>query len=280
MKKVALGALLVLIIGIIGLFTVSGGAFSFGNNVEINERETIPSKNIKEMKVNVDVGEIRIRESKNDDITIHFHGNVPKKVKEQLTFNVEEQSTSVEVVVSQSNKFFMQIPFINSDISSERTLDVSLPKNLLDKFEVKADVGDIHIDQINSSGLTAHSDVGDIYVNQFKGIGTFVSSVGDIELEKISGKINAKTDTGEIDINLEEMKDDIELSSDVGDITITFVKEPENIVFDLSSDVGDVSINGFKGFENRTTGSIITQLGSGGPLLEVKTDIGEITVGK
>lgn len=280
MKKVALGALLVFIIGIIGLFTVSGGAFSFGNNVEINEREIIPSKNIKEMKVNVDVGEIQIKESKNDDITIHFHGNVPKKVKEQLTFKVEEHSTSVEVVVSQSNKFFMQIPFINSDISSERTLDVSLPKNLLDKLEVKADVGDIHIDHINSPGLTAHSDVGDIYVNQFKGVGTFVSNVGDIELEKISGKINSQTDTGEIDISLEEMTDDIELSSDVGDITVKFVNEPENIVFDLSSDIGDVSINGFKGFENRTTGSIITQLGSGGPLLEVKTDLGEITVGE
>jgi DUF4097 and DUF4098 domain-containing protein YvlB len=278
MKKVAIGALIALIIGMIGLFTVSDHVFSYGNNVEINERETISAKDIKEVKIDVEVGEVQLKESQDDNIEIHFHGNVPKKVKEQITFKVEEDGSSVEVVVNQAAKSFIQIPFINSDLKSERILDVSIPKGLLDKLEVQANVGDIQIDRIDTSVLTAHSDVGDIQVNQFKGEGNFVSNVGDVELENINGKIHAQSDTGEIDISLEEMSDDIELTSDVGDINVQFKNEPENVRLDLRSDVGDVTINGFESIKDASTGSIITQIGSGGPALVAKTDIGDIEI--
>jgi Putative adhesin len=278
MKKVALGALIVFIIGVFGLFSVKDSVFSSNKNVEINEYKTISSKNIKEMKIHVDVGEVFLKESKTDDIDIHFYGNVPKQIKDQLTFNVEEHSSSVDVSVSQSNTSFIQIPFINSDINSERILEVSLPKNLLDKLDVKTDVGDLEIDGIDTRHLTAHSDVGEIYVNHFNGVGNIVSNVGDINLENISGQMNAQTDAGEIDINLDQMTDDIELASDVGNINVSFAKEPETISFDLSSEVGEVTITGFEGLGNTSSGSIMTQIGSGGPLLEAKTDLGEITI--
>jgi Putative adhesin len=280
MKKVALGALIVLVIGIVGLFTVSGSIFSIGKNVEINERETISPEDIKEMKVSVDVGEVRIKESESDEIDIHFHGSVPKQIKDQLKFKVEEHSSSVEVIVSQSKKFFVQIPFITSDIYSERILDISLPKSLLDKLEVKADVGDLDIEGIDTTQLTAHSDVGDISINKVRGALNVVSNVGDIKLEKVNGKTNAHTDSGEVDISFDEMTDDLNLSSDVGDINVTFAKIPENIAFDLRSDVGEVSITGIEGFENTSSGSVMTQIGNEGPLLEAKTDVGDITIEK
>lgn len=279
MKKVALTAFITLIIGIIGFFTVSGNVFSVGRNASIDERETVTSRNIDSMIIKVDVGEVNIKESKNDEIDVHLHGSIAKKLKDQMEFSVEENGSTVEVNVSQSeNTFFLQFPFINADFNSKRVLDVSIPKELLNKLDVKTDVGEIAINGIDVEELKAHSDVGEIYVNGFTGIGDFQSNVGEVELENISGKFKAHTDTGEIDIKVEEMTDDIELSSDVGDVTVTFAKEPSNIGFDLSSDIGEVSIEGFKGYDNHSSGSIVTQIGNGGPMLKVSTDIGEILV--
>ncbi|MBM7605198.1 hypothetical protein JOC75_003221 [Metabacillus crassostreae] len=279
MKKVAFTAFITLIIGIIGFFTVSGNVFSVGRNASIDERETVTSRNIDSMIIKVDVGEVNIKESKNDEIDVHLHGSIAKKLKDQMEFSVEENGSTVEVKVSQrENTFFLQFPFINADFNSKRVLDVSVPKELLNKLDVKTDVGEIAINGIDVDELKAHSDVGEIYVNGFTGLGDFQSNVGEVELENISGKIKAHTDTGEIDIKVEEMTDDIELSSDVGEVTVRFAKEPSNIGFDLSSDIGEVSINGFKGYDNNSSGSIITQIGNGGPMLKVSTDIGEILV--
>ncbi|WP_226668983.1 DUF4097 family beta strand repeat-containing protein [Metabacillus litoralis] len=279
MKKVALTALITLIIGIIGFFTVSGNVFSVGKNTSLNERETFASSKIDSMIIKVDVGEVNIKEGKNDEIDVHLHGSIAKKLKDQMEFSVEEKGSTVEVNVSQrKNTFFLQIPFINADFNSKRVLDVSVPKELLNKLDVKTDVGEIAIDGIDVDELKAHSDVGEIYVNGFTGIGDFQSNVGEVELENISGKIKAQTDTGEIDLKVAEMTDDIELSSDVGEVTVSFANEPSNIGFDLSSDIGEVSINGFKGYDNKSSGSIVTQIGNGGPMLKVSTDIGEILV--
>lgn len=279
MKKVALTAFVALIIGIIGFFTVSGNVFSVGRNASIDERETFTSRNIDSMIIKVDVGEVNIKESKNDEIDVHLHGSIAKKLKDQIGFSVEENGSTVEVNVSQrENTFFLQIPFINADFNSNRVLDVSVPKELLNKLDVKTDVGEIAINGIDVEELKAHSDVGEIYVNGFTGIGDFQSNVGEVELENISGKIKAQTDTGEIDLKVAEMTDDIELSSDVGEVTVSFAKEPNNIGFDLSSDIGEVSIKGFKGYDNNSSGSIVTQIGNGGPMLKVSTDIGEILV--
>ena len=278
MKKVALGALIALVIGVVGLFTVGGNAFSMGKNANINEQETVSAKGIKTMKINVDVGEVRIREGKGDQIDIKLQGSVAEKLKDQIKFKVVKSETKVEVVVRESNKFFIQIPFVNSGIQSERILDVSIPKSLLDKLEVNTNVGEIDIEGVEPTELYANSDVGEIYVNQYSGNGNYVTDVGNIELENISGKTNAETDTGDIDIALIDMKDDLELRSDIGELKVTFAEEPGNIEFDLNSELGDVSISGFKGYKDSDSRSIITQIGTNGPTLKATTEIGDISI--
>lgn len=278
MKKVALGALIALVIGVVGLFTVGGNVFSMGKNANINEQETISANGIKTMKINVDVGEVRIREGESDQIDIKLHGSVAEKLKDQIKFKVVKSETKVEVVVRESNKFFIQIPFVNSGLQSERILDVSIPKSLLDKLEVNTNVGEIDIEGVEPTELYVNSDVGEIYVNQYSGNGNYVTDVGDIELKNISGKTKAETDTGDIDIALTDMKDDLELRSDIGELKVTFAEEPGNIEFDLNSELGDVSISGFKGYKDSDSRSIITQIGTNGPTLKATTEIGDISV--
>ncbi|MDQ0230826.1 DUF4097 family beta strand repeat-containing protein [Metabacillus malikii] len=278
MKKVAIGAVLAIIIGTIGMFAFGGNVFSKGENENIDERKTVNSEQIKEMDINVDVGEVHITESKSDNIEVHFHGHAIDRVKKQIDFLVNQDETKLEVKVKQNNKFFTQIPFITSDLNSERILDIAIPKKVLEKLTVNVDVGEITIEDIDPKQMKAENNVGEIFVSKYNGNGLYKSDVGNIKLEKMNGKIKAQSDTGGIDINIIELTEDIDLKSDVGEIEVTIENDTENLAFDLSSEIGDVTVSGFDGYQNSTSKSIITKIGNEGPIIRAKTDIGGISV--
>ncbi|WP_273129651.1 DUF4097 family beta strand repeat-containing protein [Bacillus weihaiensis] len=281
MKKVALTALVTFVIGIIGMFILSGTNVSLGKNIKIDERKTVLTKSVEDMVINVDIGEVRIKESESDEIDIRFHGSIPKNMKDDISFTVEEKDSLVEVKIDEREDFFsLHIPFIHSDLDTERILEIGIPKNTLKTLDVKTDIGKISIKDLDVEKMKAHSDVGEVYVLGHNGVGTFQSNVGEVKLEKMSGKIVAHTDTGEILLSILDMTEDIELSSNLGAVNVKFEKEPANIGLDLTTDIGEVSISGFEGLGDRSSGSMITQIGSGGPQLKVTTDIGEITINK
>lgn len=280
MKKILLGALLAIVIGIVGMFSVGGNVFSQSHYVEIDEKKTLKANQIKELEINGDVVDVHISESKSDEIDIHFYGDVGERLKDQIQFEVEEKASKVEITVDQKNKWFVQIPFIYDEINSERKLDISIPAKLLKTLDVKSDIGNISIEDVQPSNLIARSDTGEIDVQNFAGKGQFTSDIGDISLENISGKVKATTDTGEVELQLMNLSDDIELNSEVGDIKVVVRGEAKNLSLNLNSEIGDVTVAGFDGFQNNSSNSVITNIGAGGPIIKAKTDVGEIEVVK
>ncbi|XQY91786.1 hypothetical protein ACNRWW_20250 [Metabacillus sp. HB246100] len=106
MKKVALTALVTFVIGIIGMFILSGTNVSLGKNIKIDERKTVLTKSVEDMVINVDIGEVRIKESESDEIDIRFHGSIPKNMKDDISFTVEEKDSLVEVKIDEREDFF------------------------------------------------------------------------------------------------------------------------------------------------------------------------------
>lgn len=241
----------------------------------MDEEKTIESEGIETVEIKIDVGKVNITESDTDDIVVRYQGNVPT---DQFTFNVDKKGNQVDVAAHSKRSFFT-VPFINSSWNTKRNLDIVLPKSGLAKVVVHGDVAKINVDTENVAELKVKSDVGSISIEKFLGERmTLRSDVGSISVADASGELDIQTDTGKIDLTMNEITNDIRLKSDVGAIDVAMKQVPESLVLDVDSDVGQVSVSGLAGFDNLTGKPLRAHKGEGGPLLDVKTDVGSISI--
>lgn len=129
---------------------------------------------------------------------------------------------------------------------------------------------DIQIpESMNTFKIT--NDVGNIELTGLEGTYKIVSHVGSITLNsaQITGKSTVKSDTGSIDLDITAMdaSSSLKAESDVGRINAML---ESSLKYDLSanSDIG--KITGAKKGKS--------QINGGGPLIDLSTDIGSITV--
>ncbi|WP_407272473.1 DUF4097 family beta strand repeat-containing protein [Radiobacillus sp. PE A8.2] len=281
MKKVALFAFIFLIIGIIGMITFGDNVFSFSarDKSSLDEEKQVSAENVDDIVISVGVAEVSIEPSDDENIHVHLHGDISEKMRERLTFKVEENNDSLEITVNAKEFFNFSFSSLFSFNNGGLNLDVQLPEKLYTELNVSTDVGDISIDGISTEQFIASLDVGDLAVDDMTSKQTEIeSNVGDVNIKDGVGAFDIETDTGEIGLAILEFREDISIQSDVGDVFVSLENEPENIVLDLQSDIGDIKVENLQGKNNSIGGDVYMEIGTGGPTLEVRTDVGEITV--
>lgn len=281
MKKVSIVAFVCLVVGAIGTLLFSDNVFSFHSEEEVSETKQFDGVNIRSIVTNMDVGDINIKESENNNIRVNIHGKLSKVKADDLEFNVEEKADTLRITIDQKDSFkFSLSSLVNFNLGSI-DLDIELPDKVFEKVEVATNVGDININEVRANELLITSDVGETIVNQIAVQQASVkSNVGDIEISEATGAFDIETDTGEVELHMIEVTQDISIESDVGDIEVTFSQQPENLIVDLKSDVGNVHVEGLQGVKQDSGKAFYAEIGKGGPTLKVKTDVGEITVEK
>lgn len=197
-------------------------------------------------------------------------------------------------------------------------LKVYVPQRVYDSVKIKSDIGSVNVDQLQSDRFELESDTGKIIVSRFDGgqltaksavgrvelsdirsdrlkvqsntgkveVDGFAgnsleieSDLGAVQLYNINSPIKVKTDTGKIELNADTIAHDTDLAADIGAIEVNLNEEPTALQFDLYSNIGKVSFKpGRADYEVNESGRLKGSIGSGGPVLRIKTDVGKITV--
>lgn len=171
------------------------------------------------ISVDMEVGDLTVRPS-SDGYAISYDCN--EKMKPE--YRVE---AGVLTVTMRARKSWWQNIFTFRELKSSLTINV--PYDVyMDMFTVKADVGDVNIEDVKSEVFTVEMNVGDLDV---KG-GTFKN-------------VNINSDVGDVDVR-NVVFDKMGIYSDVGDVDLIGVGNLDDYNIRLSTDIGNLSVNGDK----------------------------------
>lgn len=123
----------------------------------------------------------------------------------------------------------------------------------------------------NLNRYQINNRVGEISLHNLQGTYHIVSNVGAISIEgaKVTGKSSVESNTGSIHLEISDMKNGSSLSakSDIGSLTAVLAHDLK-CNLDTESELGQIT--------GAASGK--SELGGGGPLLSLSTQIGAITV--
>lgn len=106
------------------------------------------------------------------------------------------------------------------------TIVVTVPNDVyMEMISIKADVGDVNIENLRAEDLTVVMNVGDLDILR----GEFKNT-------------NINTDVGDVDVE-NTVFDNMEIYSDVGDVDVMVDGDLEDYDIKMSTDIGDISVN-------------------------------------
>jgi DUF4097 and DUF4098 domain-containing protein YvlB len=161
----------------------------------------------------------------------------------------------LEVTVELPEKVYRSLSFATD------TGRITLPALQAETLELKSDTGEIRLDGFTGKSLTARTDT------------------GTMRLDHLSAKLSLRSDTGHIIAGLDALPAATDLQTDTGDIRLNLTKVfPAEVKF--TTDTGRTTLQipsqdqfSSKRMEKRR---IEGQLSGGGPLLQARSDTGDI----
>ncbi len=262
---IALALVVFMILLLQGKFT-SFSFFHTKGETKVILEEIYNTENIKKIKVDASISDIKIIESTDNNIKVIIYG--------------EEENTAKSLVegtvLSISNNRKNRICFGFCFFAKEEVL-VYLPKKVINELDLKSISGDISVADYETVNITAKTTSGDIHLNSAQN-GELTSTSGDIQIGYVKN-ISAQTVSGEITI--EKLEEKGEISTTSGDIRINeFVCQKDSHIKSISGDVvinsltdafvdakstsGDINLDGSNRYSQNT--------------LTIKTTSGDIRV--
>jgi len=198
----------------------------------------------------------------------HVVISLPRKKFDE--FNVDVNLSSIDLPEIHADRVRIETDTGNVRIGSIVGADIEVASNL----------GDIDLLSAQADTLEIQSDTGDIEVKSLQGkLLTVSSNLGNIDIRDTDAKMNLNTDTGDVYVDVPAVVNDIVISSDLGDIDVLVAKAPANLVLNMNSDIGKVKTNLQNvQFDHRDQHRTEGSIGSGGPVVKLQSDTGNITL--
>ena len=205
----------------------------------------------------------------------------PARVEFKGTFSSSSQESFPHLEQSTSgNMTRLQVIYpkglLASRISSDAHLRVYLPEEGLTELRANTKSGDINIGSFTICKVGISSESGNIYCESLSPTqGIFETKSGKIELKGISGRILARTSSGDMDVDFEDINDTVYLESLAGNLTVnlpddaSFTLKTETVSGNLSCDI-PFTLRAGKG------DNILADFFDGGPMMELKTVSGDL----
>lgn len=237
--------------------------FGIGNKISENlvfEKDYPYTHDLKNIDINVNIGNIEIKESNNNTIRVEIYS-------EKSTSNVDDDGERLKIDVKNKTCHFFCF-----NVKRDRII-VYLPTNYENNILLKNNYGDIKVTKFSDATLNIEEDCGDVFVEEIK-TANIKNSYGDIEVVKainldieedcgdiaIETVVNAVIENSFGDIEIDTVNDGyVKIENNCGDIEIKSL----NIVKDSSI------IDDFGNIEIGNTNKIY---------IDAKTDLGDVDI--
>ncbi|WP_409343793.1 DUF4097 family beta strand repeat-containing protein [Paenibacillus sp. MBLB4367] len=286
LKLFAFIGLAFLIIGIGGLAYLFEKTDGFvEERSEFKHEQTIGANGIQHLSVEADYADIIILPGKDSDIHVSFHGSALKSMQNNVNFTAKKEPGDTAVIQALTHKKFntgIDIPqlfdLINGELRSK--LEITVPETLYRTIQVKSNVGSVRIESLQAQTVKITTDVGAVSVNGLKSESLKVSTeTGAMNIKDVSGAVALEGGIGAINLWLKELNGNVSIKSDVGAIGVK-LPAPSAMRLDLKSDIGSSTVDlPNMTFTSNEDHDIQGSIGSNGPLLKIRSDIGGIAVG-
>ena len=212
-----------------------------------------------QIEMNVDAGNIYIKESPDEKVKVLGYGNedeITVDVRNQkLNIHVEEKDchffcfkrtiSKIEVYLPKEYSHLIQIDSKYGDteigkfLNAEITLDQKYGDITIDgskKVKIHNDYGDIRVDQVVDADIECSA--GDVVLGTVSNL-KVQNNYGDIDVSKVDHYLDIKEDCGEVNIREVDLKKNSSIKNSYGDIEIGFTNE---IYIDANTSLGDKNI--------------------------------------
>ena len=245
MKNLTKTAIVLIILGMMSIgtaFALSGGdlsRFSMAGTPE-NKQYQASASDVTELVVKASIADVTVTGADQSDIKIDYTED------RSINYNIKQEGSRL-IMQSKGQFFFFNFWVFNPfGIFNSHKINITLPKELAAKVDVKSSTGSITVSDLNlKDNLKLDDSTGDIQLEKVKTSKDInvSASTGKISLDQVSGQnfdlsastgdirtkqtqasgttFKANSSTGSLDIQDLNDVPDIELSSSTGDIKAT-----------------------------------------------------------
>lgn len=212
--------------------------------------KTFEMKNIKNIEIIQDAGDITFKETSNDYIQVVVYG------KNENDVNVNLNDDKLDIDYKNKGQFvFFGIGVQKNDII------VYIPSTYSNEIKIKNDYGNCEISDLENATINIDSDAGNVEVGKIKNA-TIKCDYGNVEVKEILNKCDIKADCGNIEVDKLSIIENSSIKADLGNVNIN---QTNDIYIDANVDLGKTNIN-----HNNRNANIT---------LKINCDCGNVNVG-
>lgn len=282
LRQIVMAALACTLIGIGGLLLLYRQGVIDNSAAAVDVQKELDASSVQSFSLQTDTPHITVVSTTGNQMRIKLSGRVRAADAKYAAIELDNRGGDVRAVARTSKRVSIGIDVTQlfQLFNNKLEVTVELPEKVYRSLSFTTDTGRISLPALQADTLEVKSDTGEIILNGFTGTSlTARSDTGTLRLDHLSAKLSLGTDTGHIIAGLDALPASADLESDTGDIRLTMAKVFPALV-DFSTDTGRTSMqlpsqNEFsaKRMEKRR---VEGQLSGGGPLLQARTDTGDI----
>jgi len=287
-RKLALAALLCMVIGLVGVVVLIGSARENSISAPYEMEKSFDIAQVSAVSVATDVTDVAFVKGSGSEVKVRLAGSITAREKESLTVDTAvtgDNTLNIEVRFKGSFNVGIDvnelISLFKNGFHSSLKLEVALPEKLYRSVKFKSSTGDAVFHALTAEQLTISTDTGDVTLDGFEGSQLRIDTdTGDLRLQHVKAQVALDTATGDVKLSLDELRKSVDIDTDTGDVDI-LLAQAVPVRLDFGSDTGRTKatipgqvIHYDLKEKHRLKGSFG---GTEGPLVKVKSDTGDIS---
>lgn len=244
---------------------------STGSVVDIDESAVEDINKVEKIYITAPIARINIISEDREDVSVHYHGQVPSSIKTSLETKKSNDKLEINVKAKNHSK-------ININNNMQLYLDILIPNFYSKNMKIEANLGDIRIQDLKLAELDIDADLGNVNIKNIETDELDINcAMGNVICNDIEGNANVSADLGNIELYYDFFDYDLNAESNLGSITITLPKDA-NFNLDANANLGKINTD----FPVTTNESSNTKLkgttGNGGKDVKLTVDLGSIKI--
>lgn len=185
-------------------------------------------KDINNIEIKQEAGDIIFEESENDYIQVILYG----KDEDDARIDLNGGKLNIDYTQKKSFQFF-NFNGIKNDII------VYIPSSYSNEIKIRNDYGKCEMIDLENAIVNIDCDAGDIELGKIRNA-TIKCDYGNIEIKEILNKCDIKADCGNIKIDTISIQENSNIKADYGNVDIN---NTNDIFIDTDVDLGETNIN-------------------------------------
>ncbi|MFA5014918.1 MAG: DUF4097 family beta strand repeat-containing protein [Actinomycetota bacterium] len=203
---------------------------------QIDESKTFDAREVNKISIDLTSTDINIISTKEEEIRVHFYGEVSTNRKAELPSLVAYQSDDeLRIEIISPKTIFIGISIWKTK------MDIYIPEDSMEVLQIKTTSSDMNVTDLVIDEFAFNSTSGD-----FRGESLFANDIklectsGDVNLNNYSGDIFVDLTSGDIVLEDGNQNDNIEVSTTSGDV---YIEQEDSSNINVRVTSGDIEIN-------------------------------------